>query len=522
MPPWTIGNDSLFVAYYASAEIGCCLVLGWPKPTRVLDLFTEFRCLTNGLPVPAGNGLLGALTFHGLDGIGAIEKEEMRNLVLRGGPWTQEERNAVLDYCQSDVDALVRLLPKMVDQIDLPRALLRGRYMAAAAVIEHNGVPIDVPMLNRLRGCWTDIQDRLIAEIDRDYSVFDGRRFKQDRFAAWLQRSGIHWPRLISGRLDLKDDTFRQMAKLHPAVSPLRELRSSLAELRLSDLSVGPDGRNRCLLSAFRASSGRNAPSNSKSIFGQSVWLRGLIRPPLGHGVAYIDWSAQEFAIAAALSGDRNMIEAYQSGDPYLWFAQHAGEGIEKRELFKQACLATAYGQGAEGLAARIGQSMAVARELLRLHRTTYANFWKWSDATVDSAMLSGRLQTCFGWQVCTTATSNPRSLRNFPMQSHGAEMLRLACCLTTEVGIEVCAPIHDALLVCAPLNKLEADVAHTRALMAEASRVVLNGVELRTSAKITRYPERYQDPRGAVMWSRVCDLASTEVLKWNGMKISA
>src|SRR6516162_9538715 len=43
MPPWTIGNDSLFVAYYASVEIGCCLVLGWPKPTRVLDLFTEFR-----------------------------------------------------------------------------------------------------------------------------------------------------------------------------------------------------------------------------------------------------------------------------------------------------------------------------------------------------------------------------------------------------------------------------------------------------------------------------------------------
>jgi len=525
MPPWTISDDSLFVAFYASAEIACCLVLGWPKPTRVLDLFTEFRCLSNGLPVPAGNGLLGALTAYGLDGIGAIEKDEMRDLVLRGGPWTQEERDAILDYCQSDVDALVRLLPKMVEQIDLPRALLRGRYMTATAVIEHNGVPIDVPMLNRLRGCWTDLQDALIAEIDRDYGVFDGRVFKQDRFAAWLQRSGIPWPRLISGKLDLKDDTFRQMAKLHAVVAPLRELRSSLAELRLSDLSVGPDGRNRCLLSAFRASSGRNAPSNSKFIFGPSVWLRGLIKPPLGHGIAYVDWSQQEFGIAAALSGDANMQASYQSGDPYLWFARHAGGGAEKRELFKQCALATQYGMGADGLAMRIEQPPAMGRQLLRLHRQTYPTFWRWSDGLVDQALLSGKLCTVFGWQLRTTSATNPRSLRNFPMQANGAEMLRLACCLTTEAGIEVAAPVHDALLIVAPIDRLEADVAHTQALMAAASRIVLASFELRTSATVTRYPERYQDPRGAVMWEKVQHLLAAireERHTWRWMKIFA
>jgi len=412
----------------------------------------------------------------------------------------------------------------MVGQVDLPRALLRGRYMAAVAVIERNGVPIDVPMLNRLRAHWTDIQDWLIAKVDHDYSVFDGRVFKQDRFA-WLERTGIPWPRLLSGKLDLKDDTFRQMSKLYPAVSPLRELRSALSELRLNDLAIGPDGRNRTLLSPFQASTGRNQPSNSRFIFGPSVWLRGLIKPPLGHGIAYVDWSAQEFAIAAALSGDRNMIEAYRSGDPYLWFAQHAGEGVEKRELFKQACLATAYGQGAEGLAARIGQSVAVGRHLLRLHRQTYPTFWKWSDSLVDQALLSGKLRTAFGWQMRTTAAINPRSLRNFPMQANGAEMLRLACCLTTEAGIEVCAPVHDALLICAPLDELESDVAHTQALMAAASRTVLDGFELRTSARLVRYPERYSDPRGAVMWEKVQQLLAgvrEEEHAWRWMKVSA
>ncbi len=28
-PPYSVGTDSLFVAYYASAELGCHLALGW-------------------------------------------------------------------------------------------------------------------------------------------------------------------------------------------------------------------------------------------------------------------------------------------------------------------------------------------------------------------------------------------------------------------------------------------------------------------------------------------------------------
>jgi DNA polymerase I len=36
-PPYAIGPNALFVAYYASAEIGCHLALGWPKPARILD-----------------------------------------------------------------------------------------------------------------------------------------------------------------------------------------------------------------------------------------------------------------------------------------------------------------------------------------------------------------------------------------------------------------------------------------------------------------------------------------------------
>lgn len=516
VPPYPTGADSLFIAYYASAELGCHLAVNWPVPARVLDLFTEFRNQTNGLPTVAGRGLIGALTAHGLDGIGAVEKTEMRDLIIRGGPWSNDERAAILDYCESDVDALARLLPAMLPKIDLPRALLRGRYMAAAAHMEHAGVPIDLEMLARLRVHWTDIQDTLIARIDADYGVFDGRTFKAAKFADWLVRAGLPWPRLKNGELDLSDEAFREAARAHPEVAPLRELRGALSELRLNDLAVGRDGRNRCLLSAFQARTGRNQPSNSKYIFGPSVWLRGLIKPPPGQGVAYIDWSQQEFGIAAALSGDTNMIAAYQSGDPYLAFAKQAAavpadatkqSHSAQRDLFKACVLAVQYGMGPDALAARIGQPPVVARDLLRAHQETYRAFWRWSDAAVDHAMSKSSLHTVFGWTIHIGAESNPRSLRNFPMQGNGAEMLRLACCLATERNIEVCAPVHDAVLICAPLDRLEADVAGMRAAMAEASRVVLKGFELGTDASVVRYPHRYSDKRGAKMWAEVTSL---------------
>jgi DNA polymerase I-like protein with 3'-5' exonuclease and polymerase domains len=262
------------------------------------------------------------------------------------------------------------------------------------------------------------------------------------------------------------------------------------------------------LLSAFRARTGRNQPSNSKFIFGPSVWLRGLIKPSPGYGLAYIDWSQQEFGIAAALSGDSAMMDAYRSGDPYLAFARQAGAGRDKRELFKQCVLAVQYGMQAESLAGRIGQPVIVARELLRLHRETYPVFWKWSDAAEAHGILKGTIHTVFGWKLHTlSGTVNPRMLRNFPMQANGAEMLRLACCLGIERGIEVCAPVHDALLIAAPIYRIKEDVGAMQGAMAEASRVVLAGFELRSDAKLIGYPDRYSDKRGTVMWERVMGL---------------
>jgi DNA polymerase-1 len=112
---------------------------------------------------------------------------------------------------------------------------------------------------------------------------------------------------------------------------------------------------------------------------------------------------------------------------------------------------------------------------------------------------------------------TDERSLRNWPIQSHGAEILRIACILAVRHNIPLCAPIHDAVLIEAPLDRINVVVAHTQEILRRASRIVLNpytgkldGFALRSDATIVRYPDRYSDKRGEPMWAIVTNELAT------------
>ncbi len=498
--PFDTGPCGLVVAYYASAEIGCFRMLGWSVPCNVVDLFTVFRGMTNGRQLPHGAGLLGAMSYFGIMSIAAEEKEEMRELAMRGGEYNAAERKALLDYCQTDVDALAALFPVMLPHFDLNVALLQGAYMTSLGFVEHVGVPLDLPLWERLRDNWSALRLSLVEQIDGGrYGVYDGETFKYARFDAWLRRAHIAWPRLASGKLDFKDDTFESMALLHPEVEPLHRLRSALAKLHKPGLVVGPDGRNRTILSAFRSKTGRNQPSNSKFIFGLSRGMRFLIRPAESRALAYIDYSQQEFGIAAALSGDVNMLAAYASGDCYMAFAIQAGAapvGATKkthgaiRDQYKRCVLAVQYLMGADSLARDMGVSRAHAVALLEAHKRTYATFWKWSEAVYNAAALKRRIVATFGWKMHITRETKPRTVYNFPMQANGAEMLRIAIILCIQEGIQVDAPVHDAILIEAEADKIDDAVVRAKACMERASTIVLKGFPLRTDVEVIRWPD--------------------------------
>jgi hypothetical protein len=550
-------NQTLYVAYAAHAEWSTFLALGWQLPVDVLDLYAEFKARRNGLVDyegrPLRSSLLDALEHFGLDGMAAAEKKGMRDLILRGHPFTDQEERAIIDYCEKDVIALEKLLPALLPEIDLPYAVFHGRYSKAVGRIEYSGIPSDAEAHAQILENWDSLKERLAADVEREngYGVFEGTTFKMAGLEAYLDRKGWRddWPTTPTGHPMLDDDgAFKDMAALHPQLEPLREVRNLLQKLRTFKIAVGSDGRSRFPIMPFGTITGRNAPPASKFVFGPSAWVRSLIKPEEGRGVAYIDWSSAEFGIAAALSGDEAMQAAYESGDVYLATAKQVGyvpPGATKkthpreRDLFKIVTLATQYGQKAAGLARRTGIPLWKAEDLLASHRRAYPAYWDWVEYTQQIAMFDGRIETVFGWPLNVSQSTGRNTIMNFPVQANGAEMLRWACCFAVEAGIEVHAPVHDALLVGGPADCIIDIVEETRKCMQRASELVLDGYVIRTDSaeamlkespsQIVCWPDRYFSEKGVTMWNKVqkilnsikegCSASDAEVLVVSGVE---
>ena len=504
VPPFNIGADSLVVAYFASAEMGCFRVLSWAFPLHLLDLYVEYRRLRNGaLGIRESTSLVAALAWLGLQCFIPAQKGEMRELSLRGGPYTREEQRQLLDYCQADVMALKPLFKKLLSGISEQPALLAGNYMKAVAFMEHTGVPLDTNLYGLLKTHWNPVKLKLVQQVDKETGFYDGFAFRRKRFGQWLALRNISWPLLPTGTLQLDKEARKKMTKLYPELTPHAQLRETLSALKDLKLPMGHDGCNRCLLSPFRSKTGRNQPSTNRFIFGLPAWLRSLIKPPKGHAVAYLDYRQQEFAIAAALSEDENMIKAYQSGDPYLAFARMAGAvppeatretHPKERKLYKQCALAVQYEMGAASLGSSLGISTIRARKLLHDYRKTFAEFARFKDDYALTVNVTGVASTRTGWKMQVGPRTKGTTVRNFPIQSAGAEILRLACYELTRQGITLCCPIHDAALIMARVEDIETVVAKARAIMEAASRIITGGLTITIDQYIVRYPDRYMD----------------------------
>jgi DNA polymerase-1 len=527
-PPYRLDAGALFVSFMSSAEYGCHIALAWGQPACSLDPYVEFRHYTNDGRVKSGDrekgfyGLDGALRYFGEDGIDTAHKTEMRNRIIEGPPFRADEREAILMYCEDDVRALARLVHYIVPTIrSLPHVMTRCNFMWAVAQQERRGVPLDQPLLARVNTQWGAIQNDLVAKLDRPFGVYeieDGKpHWRKQRFADYVRRNRMSWPTYEDGSLDETDQTFREMEGRYPQIGDLRELRYSLSKLRLNALSIGSDSRNRALLGPYGSKTGRNQPSNSKYVFGPAKWIRFFITPPPGRVLIHRDYAQQEPQIAAVLSGDEALLAACREGDVYLGIARALGfvpdgampEALEAtRTLFKTVVLGIQYGLGPRSLATRTGVSLFEACEILARLRARFSTFEAYAQNVIDHAGLHLQIGTPFGWHMKCPSGINPRTVRNFPIQSTGAEILHVASVLAERRGIRIVAPIHDAFVAEAEAPDAEEVSIALDRVMRDASRVVLRGHELRTDMQpIIRAGGRFFDKRGLVMWTTVTEL---------------
>jgi DNA polymerase-1 len=522
-PPYRLDDDAVFIAYTNSAEYGTHLALNWGQPACSIDGYIEFRHHTNDGSIKSGDrkkgfySIGGALRYFGEDGVDTAHKKDMRDRILQGPPFTNQERADILDYCESDVDAVVRLVPHLIPTIrSLPHAMFRAQFAWATACQERRGIPVD-PILGRLRDNWDAMARELVIELGAPYGVYEfdanGKpHWRRHLWADYVRRNGMSWPTYPDGKLDERDATFREMEGKYPQTRVLRELKYSLSKLKLKSLSVGTDNRNRTLLGMYGSKTARNQPSNAKYIFGPAKWIRFLIVPPPGRVLIHRDFKQQEPRVAAITSGDTALLAACD-GDIYINMAKLLGFAPPDatpeshkpiRTMFKTVVLGIIYGLGARTLASR---SLYEAAEILARLRAQYHVFEDYARSVCDHAGLSLEIGTPLNWYMQCPPGIKPRTVRNFPIQSTGAEILHVACVLAERRGLEVIAPVHDALMVETDLNRAEEVSAALDQVMRDASAIMLKGHELPTDVQIIRPGERYYDDRGEEMWTTVSRL---------------
>jgi DNA polymerase I len=203
---------------------------------------------------------------------------------------------------------------------------------------------------------------------------------------------------------------------------------------------------------------------------------------------AYLDWRTQEIGMAAALSGDQALMDAYRSGDIYHRYALEYGLTTEPdrikwkkaepeiRDQMKKLSLAINYGMGVPSLARGLNRHPSVASAIIEQHKRNYTPFWEWRSQMVETAILKRKIESVFGWPLRISHSPNRRTLYNFPMQAGGAEMLRLAAWRMCEAGIVPIMLIHDGILLEeANPEKIE----YAKEIMLQAGRDVCDGFEI-------------------------------------------
>jgi DNA polymerase I len=538
-PPFDIGPNALFVAYSAWAEMTAFMTLGWKFPVHIFDQHTAYLAASNILyPYNPDEirkrqrkRLSDACRSYLIEGWERIDKETMSKDIGEGR-WRDHGKDAVLAYNEEDVRASTLLLRKQLQGFsrfqpaDVMHVLHWSNYSAKAiSQIQARGMQIDMPLWNLVQENKAAVISYLLRTFDPSYggnnSIYTTEGHWSDaRFEQWLVSAGVTaWPRLDSGKIQIDGDAFKIMYHV-PGIEGLHALRDSLGVIVRAKLPIGHDGRNRPSLFPFCTSTGRNA--HARSLFNAHAGMRGFIIFPPGKTGVYLDWRTQEIGIAAALSGDQVLMDAYSSGDVYHALAVMCGLTDDRdvqhwkknnkamRQRMKALQLGINYGMGVPSLARGLDRHPLIASTIIEKHKRTYPRYWEWKEERANTAMQDRELETQFGWPMYLSSSPNRRTIYNFPMQGNGAEMLRLAAARMCEAGIIPNMLVHDAVLLTADS---EEQIAHAVEIMELAASDVCNGFKIGVDIERMENGGRFRDkrPTAEKIWATIM-LALQEV----------
>jgi DNA polymerase I-like protein with 3'-5' exonuclease and polymerase domains len=220
--------------------------------------------------------------------------------------------------------------------------------------------------------------------------------------------------------------------------------------------------------------------------------FRGFFQPALGWSIASLDYHCEEMMVGGCVSGDQNLIALAQSPDAYLGLGRIVGliteadpleenyKGLRKR--LKPASLGLLYQIGVESLARLLGLTIARAEHVWRNHRAEFRVFWKWAESLSDLAAAGGTLRTplfghALGYGPSPIAAFHSRTASNFGVQAVAGDIMRVGSILamqTRPARVYVLGSAHDAFVIEAPTEEIDAAVAWMADVMDRAVKTVL------------------------------------------------
>ncbi|HEX7265758.1 MAG TPA: DNA polymerase I, partial [Candidatus Dormibacteraeota bacterium] len=367
-------------------------------------------------------------------------------------------------------------------EIELPLA-------GVLADMESEGVAIDVPYLK-------EMQEELgaqMAALESEVEQVAGLRFN---LGAPQQLAKVLFEdlRLPVGRrtktgYSTDADTLESLREKHPIIGLILEHRQ-LSKLKSTYVDALPQlvdpltGRVHTSFGQASTATGRLSSSNPnlmnipiRTELGQRI-RRAFKASRPGHVMVSADYAQIELRIAAHLSGDPKLREAFAAGQDIHTATAAAVFKIpidsvdpNQRRLAKVANFGSIYGQGEFGLSQQLGITGDVARDFLKEYWSTYSRLKEYLDEVRRKAREEGFVVSATGRRRAIPDLRSPnfqlrsaaeRMAINFPMQSLAADIIKIAMVrLQREIEADhiegrMLLQVHDELLFEVPESEVD------------------------------------------------------------------
>jgi DNA polymerase-1 len=403
----------------------------------------------------------------------------------------------VKEYAVEDADITLQLkeifspilekaeTKKLFDEIEIP-------LVEVLAAMEKEGINLDVPFLNSLS---TDLATESAVLEQKIYEVagetFNLASPKQlgDVLFDKLKIGGVKPKKTKTGQYATGEEVLSYLAKDHEIVSSILEWRQ-LVKLQNTYVDALPNqvdaktGRVHTDYMQTVAATGRLSSNNPNL---QNIPIRtergkqirkAFIARDENHTLLAADYSQIELRIIAALSGEDNMIKAFQDGEDIHRSTASKVFNVpleevtkEQRSNAKTVNFGIIYGVSAFGLSNQTDLSRSESAELIEAYYKTYPKLKAYMSEQVDFARDNGYVQTVLGRRRYLKDINSAnamvrggaeRNAVNAPIQGSAADIIKIAMInihkrlITENWKSKMLLQVHDELVFDVHNSELE------------------------------------------------------------------